>query len=89
MSNPSIENQLFTWAEWDESPEPGDSIFYDVELNQALGTFQKGHKFFMCNYCPSIGVVEFFDEQSKDSESGYVFQLVLYAVPYNSNVNKD
>ena len=89
MSNQSIEHQLFTWAEWDEGCEPGDAVFYNVELNQSLGPFQKGHKFPMCNYCPSIGIVEFFDEESEKSESGYVFQLVLSAVQYNSNVNKD
>ena len=83
MSN---KNEFFTWEkQWRKwGGEDDEFIYSSVELIVSLGQFEKGHKFELCHYCPSIGIIEFFVSSSlnEDHKNNMKFKLVLSAIPF-------
>lgn len=71
MERKSLEQQLFTWDQWNEGADANDAIFYDVTLAVAIGDFPVGTKFKNAYFATSGSFVVFLDEQNNE----HVFEL--------------
>lgn len=73
MERKSLENQLFTWKNWDEGMDAGDMQFFEVELTAQVGAFPAGTKFPRAYMATSGSFVVFLDEDGKD----HIFELTM------------
>lgn len=67
----SIEQQLFTWEQWNEGADTADTVFYDVTLAVPVGDFPAGTKFTNAYFAGSGSFVVFLDEKHQE----HVFEL--------------
>lgn len=73
MERKSLEQQLFTWEQWNEGADTNDAVFYDVTLAVAIGDFPVGTKFQNAYFAASNSFVVFLDADKNE----HVFELNL------------
>lgn len=59
----ALENQLFSWAQWNEGNESGDVQFYGVELVAPVREVPVGTKFPYAYLAVSGSFLTFMDEE--------------------------
>ena len=69
----SLEQQLFTWEQWNEGAEVTDTVFYDCTLTVQVGDFPAGTKFPTAYLAGSGSFVVFQDEAKQE----HIFDLTL------------
>lgn len=67
-----LENQLFTWREWDDNG-PMMPQFYNVELLVPIAEFPAGHKFPVAFFNGDDSNVSFMDENNVE----HIYELIL------------
>lgn len=73
MERKTLEQQLFTWKQWDEGASHADFQFYEVELVAQVGDFPAGTKFPFAYLATSGSFVVFVDEQKQE----HIYELVV------------
>lgn len=71
MERKSLEQQLFTWEQWNEGADTADTVFYNVTLTVQVGDFPVGTKFQNAYFAGSGSFVVFLDEQKQE----HVYEL--------------
>ena len=71
----SLEQQLFSWSEWDNT-DVNNFMFYDIVLKVPIGDFPVGTKFVSAYFSNEQSFVQFTDETGK----AYEFKLKVMIV---------
>ena len=63
-----IEQQIFTWEQWDLGCDDGDKIFYKVKLVVPVGDYPVGTEFYSAEFRASNSTLTFYNEDKQEED---------------------